>query len=412
MSDAKGKINKIVLMYSGGLDTSCMLKWLQETYNAKVISFTANLGQEKEDPTRFKDIEKKAYDLGVEKHFTVDLREEFVRNYLFPTIKANGLYQGIYPLSTAVGRPLIAKYAVKIAKDEGADAVAHGCTGKGNDQVRLNVTAQAYAPDLKVLMPLVEWGMMGIGREEEVEYAKKHGIPVSGAAKKYSIDENMFGRSVECGILEHPNEIAPEDAFAWTTNPVDAPNEPEIVQIDFDKGIPVGLNGRVIDPIKLIEELHSLGCKHGVGRVDHLEDRTVGLKSRETYEVPAAWILINAHKDLEKYVCTKHENAFKPIIDQRWTELVYQGLWVDPLREALEAFIDSVNQKVTGWVKVQLYKGNAKIVARESPYALYDLNLATYDKESKFDEQAAEGFIKLHGLASRMGFRLKHGKRD
>lgn len=412
MSDAKKEINKIVLMYSGGLDTSCMLKWLQETYDAKVISFTANLGQEKEDPTRFQDIEKKAYDLGVEKHYTIDLREEFVRDYLFPTIKANGLYQGIYPLSTAVGRPLIAKYAVKIAKEEGADAVAHGCTGKGNDQVRLNVTAQAYAPDLKILMPLVEWGMMGIGREEEVEYAKEHGIAVSTAAKKYSIDENMFGRSIECGILEHPDEIAPEDAFMWTTNPVDAPNEPEIVKISFDKGIPVGLNDKVIDPIDLIEELHVLGCKHGVGRVDHLEDRTVGLKSRETYEVPAAWILIKAHQDLEKYVCTKHENSFKPIIDQRWTEMVYQGLWVDPLREALEAFIDSVNQKITGWVKVQLFKGSAKVLARESPYALYDLNLATYGKESKFDEKAAEGFIKLHGLASRMGFRLKHGKKE
>ncbi|MHA1680044.1 MAG: argininosuccinate synthase [Promethearchaeota archaeon] len=400
-------VDKIVLMYSGGLDTSCMLVWLQERYNAKIITFTADLGQEMEDPRRFQEIEKKAYDLGVEKHYTLDLKEEFVREYIFPTVKANGLYQGIYPLSTAIGRPLIAKYAVKIAADEGADAIAHGCTGKGNDQVRMNVTAQAYNPHLKILMPMVEWGM---GRLEEVEYAKKHGIPVSSVNKTYSTDENLFGRSCECGILEYPNEIAPEDACAWTTNPKDAPNEPEILKLEFDKGIPVSINGSILDPIRIVEDVHKIGARHGVGRLDHMEDRTVGLKSRETYETPAATILIKAHKDLEKYVCTKHENSFKPMVDQKWTELVYEGLWVDPLKEALDSFIDTINQRVTGWVKVRMYKGSATVVARNSPYALYDHNLATYGKESQFDEKSAEGFIKLHGLQSRMAFRLKYGK--
>ncbi|MBD3188754.1 argininosuccinate synthase [Candidatus Bathyarchaeota archaeon] len=406
---ADDSIKKIVLMYSGGLDTSCMLKWLQERYGAEIVSFTADLGQEMEDPTRFKDIEQKAYDLGVVKHFTEDLKEEFVRDYIFPTIKANGLYQGVYPLSTAVGRPLIAKYAVKIAEQENADAIAHGCTGKGNDQVRMNVTAQALNPKLKILMPMVEWGM---GRDDEVKYAREHGISVSNVNKTYSTDENIFGRSCECGILEHPDEIAPEDACAWTVPPIKAPDDPEIIKIEFDKGVPVAIDGSVIDPIELIERVHRAGARHGVGRLDHMEDRTVGLKSRETYECPAAIILIKAHQDLEKFVCTKHENSFKSIVDQRWTELVYEGLWVDPLREALEAFINTVNQRVTGWVKVRLFKGTASVVARSSPYALYDLNLATYGKESQFDEQSAEGFIKLHGLQSRMGYRLKHGKKD
>ncbi|MHA1793126.1 MAG: argininosuccinate synthase [Promethearchaeota archaeon] len=399
-------MNKIVLMYSGGLDTSCMLKWLQERYKAKIITFTADLGQEMTDPQRFKVIEKKAYDLGVEKHYTLDLKEEFVREYIFPTIKANGLYQGIYPLSTAIGRPLIAKYAVRIAEEENADAIAHGCTGKGNDQVRINVTAQALDPKLKILMPMVEWGM---SRSEEVEYAKKHGIPVSNINKVYSTDENLFGRSCECGILEHPDEAPPEDACAWTISPENASDTPDTVKISFEKGVPVSLNNTVLDPVELIKKIHEIGAKNGVGRLDHMEDRTVGLKSRETYECPAAMILIRAHRDLEKYVCTKHENSFKTIIDQRWTELVYEGLWVDPLREALEAFIETVNERVSGWVKVKLYKGNISILARNSPYALYNLNLATYGKESEFDEKAAEGFIKLHGLQSRMAYRLKHG---
>jgi len=391
-------------MYSGGLDTSCMIKWLQETYGARIYTFTADLGQEFADPSRFKEIEEKAYKLGVVKHYTVDLKDKFVKDYVFPTIKANGLYQGIYPLSTAIGRPLIAIEALKIAQKEGIDAVAHGCTGKGNDQIRINTTINAYAPDIEVLMPIIEWNM---GRDEEIKYAQRHGIPISNVNKKYSTDENLFGRSAECDILENPSVEPPEDSKEWTKSPEEAPDKPEYVTINFEEGIPVGLNGEKMNGVELIRILHKLGCKHGIGRIEHMEDRAIGLKSRETYEVPAALILIKAHKDLEKYTCTKHENSFKTIVDQRWTELAYEGLWVDPLKDALEAFINEVNKKVTGSVKVKLFKGSAEVVARESPYGLYDLNLATYDTSSSFNQRLSYGFIPIWGMQSKMGFLIK-----
>lgn len=400
----KQKYDKILLMYSGGLDTSCMIKWLQETYGAKIYTFTADLGQEFADPSRFKEIEEKAYKLGAEKHYTVDLKDTFIDEYIWPTIKANGLYQGVYPLSTAVGRPLIAIEAIKIAQREAIEAVAHGCTGKGNDQIRINITAQAYAPDIEVLQPLIEWNM---GRDDELKYAQEKGIPVSNQNKKYSTDENLFGRSAECDILEHPEVEPPEDSKEWTTAPEEAPDKPEYITINFEEGIPVGLNGENMKGSVLINQIHKLGCKHGVGRIEHMEDRAIGLKSRETYEVPAALILIKAHKDLEKYVCTKHENSFKNIVDQRWTEIAYEGLWVDPLRDALEAFINEVNKKVTGSVKVKLFKGSAEVVARESPYGIYDLNLATYETKSSFNQKFSYGFIPLFGLQSRMGFLTK-----
>lgn len=396
--------DKILLMYSGGLDTSCMIKWLKEEYGAQIYTFTADLGQEFADPSRFKEIEEKAYKLGAVKHFTVDLKETFVNEYIVPTIKANGLYQGIYPLSTAVGRPLIAIEAVKIANQEGIQVLAHGCTGKGNDQIRLNVTAQAYAPEMEVLQPLIEWNM---GRDDEMKYAQQHDIPISNQNKKYSTDENLFGRSAECDILEHPEIEPPEDSKEWTTSPKDAPDEPEYITINFEEGVPVGVNGEKTNTVDLIGRLHKIGCKHGVGRIEHMEDRAIGLKSRETYEVPAALILIKAHKDLEKYVCTKSENSFKTIVDQRWTEIAYEGLWVDPLRDDLEAFINEVNKKVTGSVKVKLFKGSAEVVARESPYGIYDLNLATYETKSSFNQHFSYGFIPLFGLQSRMGFITK-----
>jgi argininosuccinate synthase len=401
----KQQYDKILLLYSGGLDTSCILKWLQEKYSAKVYTFTADLGQEFADPKRFEEIEKKAYKLGAAKHFTIDLKETFVRNYVFPTIKANGLYQGIYPLSTAIGRPLIAIEAVKIAKQEKISVIAHGCTGKGNDQVRFNVTIKAYAPEIEVLMPIIEWNM---GRDEELKYAQQHGIPILSANKKYSTDENLFGRSAECDILEHPEIQPPEDSREWTTAPEKAPDEPEYVTINFEEGIPVGINGEKMNGVDLIGKLHEIGCKHGVGRIEHMEDRAVGLKSRETYEVPAALMLIRAHKDLEKYVCTKHENSFKTHVDQRWTELVYEGLWVDPLKEALDAFINEINIKVTGSAKVKLFKGSAEVVARESSYGLYNLNLATYDTKSTFNQKLSYGFIPLWGMQSEMGFMIKN----
>jgi argininosuccinate synthase len=381
-----------------------MIKWLQETYDAEIYTFTADLGQEFADPSRFKIIEDKAYKLGAVKHFTIDCKDTFVNEYVFPTIKANGLYQGIYPLSTAVGRPLIAIEAVNIARKEGITVLAHGCTGKGNDQIRINITTKAYAPEMEVLQPLIEWNM---GRDEELKYAQENGIPISNANKKYSTDENLFGRSAECDILEHPEVEPPEDSREWTVAPEKAPNEPEYITINFEGGVPVGLNGEKMNSVELIGKVHEIGCKHGVGRIEHMEDRAIGLKSRETYEVPAALILIKAHKDLEKYVCTKHENSFKTIVDQRWTELAYEGLWVDPLKDDLEAFINEVNKKVTGSVKVKLFKGSAEVVARESPYGLYNLNLATYDTSSSFNQRLSYGFIPLWGMQSKMGFIIK-----
>lgn len=400
----KKKYEKILLMYSGGLDTSTILKWLQEHYDAKVYTFTADLGQEFSNEKKFREIEEKAKKLGAAKHFTVDLKEKFFNEYIIPTIKANGLYQGIYPLSTAIGRPLIAIEAVKIARKENIEAIAHGCTGKGNDQIRINITAHAYAPEIEILQPLIEWNM---GRDDEIKYAEQRGIPIPNENKKYSIDQNLFGRSAECDILEHPEIEPPEDCKAWTVAPERTLDTAEYVTINFEEGIPIGLNGEMMEGVELIQTLHKIGCKHGVGRIEHMEDRAIGLKSRETYEVPAALILINAHKDLEKYVCTKHENSFKSIVDQRWAELVYEGLWVDPLRDAIQAFIDEINKKVTGSVKVKLFKGSANIIARESPYGIYDINLATYDTESTFNQKLSYGFTPLWGLQSRMGFLTK-----
>jgi argininosuccinate synthase len=401
----KKEYEKILLLYSGGLDTSCMIKWLQEKYKAKIYTFTADLGQEFADPSRFEEIEEKAYNLGVVKHYKVDLKDKFVKEYVFPTVKANGLYQGVYPLSTAIGRPLIAIEAIKIAQKEKIEAIAHGCTGKGNDQIRFNVTIRAYAPKIEVLMPLIEWNM---GRDDELLYAQKHGIQIKEQNRKYSVDENLFGRSAECDILEHPEIAAPEDSNAWTKSPEDSPDTPEYIKIHFEKGIPVKLNDEPREGVEIIRELNNLGCKHGVGRVGHMEDRAIGLKSREVYEVPAALILIKAHKDLEKYVCTKHENSFKTSVDQRWTELAYEGLWIDPLRDALEAFINTVNQKVTGQVTLKLFKGKASVVSRESPYGIYDLNLATYDTNSTFNQRYSYGFIPLWGLQSEIGFQVKN----
>ncbi|MHA1729679.1 MAG: argininosuccinate synthase [Promethearchaeota archaeon] len=401
---SKKKYNRIVLMYSGGLDTSCILKWLIEEYNAEIITFTADLGQDIGDPTRLKYIEEKAKKFGALKTYIMDLKEEFILNYIFPAIKANALYQGIYPLSSSIARYLITKYAVEIAEKEGADAICHASTGMGNDQVRFDVAAKTLNSDIEMLRPMIEWGM---SREDELEYAKKHGIPVLNMNKKYSTDENLFGRSTECDILEYPDKIAPEDATEWTTNPMDAPDEPEIVKISFKEGVPISLNDKELTPLELMLKLNKLGNKHGIGRIEHMEDRVVGLKSRETYEVPAAAILIPAHIELEKYVCTKHENSFKKSIDQKWTEMAYDGLWLDPLVDALNAFINEVNIKVTGWVKMQLFKGHTRAIARKSPYGIYDLNLTTYGNGSKFPQEASYGFIELFGLSSRMGYKMK-----
>ena len=391
---------KIVLAYSGGLDTSVLVKWLQEQHRTEVITVTVDVGQQED----LKEIEEKAKKLGVLKHFSIDAREEFARDYVFPAIKANALYEGKYPISTSLSRPLIVAKMVKVAQTEGATGFAHGCTGRGNDQVRFDVTVGALAPNLTIVAPVREWNMT---RDEEIEYAKKNGIAVTTAAKKYSIDQSIWGRSIECGILEDASKEPPEDAFEWTVSPEKAPDKPEYVTITFEAGEPVALNGKKLAPLKLIEQLNKIAGNHGVGRIDHIEDRLVGLKSRENYECPAATVIIEAHKDLEKMVLTRHEVLFKPQIDAQWTFMVYSGLWVDPLREDLEAFINKTQENVTGEVHVKLFKGGIQIVGRSSPMSLYDQNLVNYNIKTGFNQAYSKGFIELWGLQSRMANILK-----
>ena len=391
---------KVVLAYSGGLDTSVLVKWLQEKYNAQVVTVTVDVGQQED----LKEIEEKARKLGVVNHYSIDAKKEFASNYIFPAIKANALYEGKYPISTTLSRPLIVEKMVEIAQKEGATGFAHGCTGKGNDQVRFDITVGALAPELKIIAPVREWEMT---RDEEIVYAKAHGIPISTAAKKYSIDQSIWGRSIECGLLEDASKEPPEDAFEWTSSPEDAPNKPEYVTITFEAGVPVALNEETLDPLPLIEKLNKTAGKHGVGRIDHIEDRLVGIKSRETYECPAATVLLEAHKDLEKMVLTRHEIQFKQQIDTQWTFLAYAGLWVDPLREDLEAFINKSQENVSGKVRVKLYKGGLQVVGRSSPFSLYDKNLVNYNIKTSFNQTYSKGFIELWGLQTRMHNVLK-----
>lgn len=390
----------ICLAYSGGLDTSVLVKWLQEKYEADLITVTLDLGQQNE----LKKIEEKAKNLGVKKHYSIDAKEEFVNGYVFPAIKANALYEGKYPVSTALGRPLIASKIVEIAEKEGATTVAHGCTGKGNDQVRFDVAIKALAPHLKVMAPVREWGLT---RDEEMKFAKANGIQVSHLSNPYSIDQNLWGRSIECGPLENPEQEPLEEVFEWTVSPEKAPNKPEYITIKFECGVPCAMNGENLHPVNLIQILNKIAGKHGIGRIDHMEDRLVGIKSREIYECPAATVLLEAHKDLEKMVLTRHEILFKQQIDTQWTFLVYTGLWLDPLREDLEAFIEKTQERVCGEVKVKLYKGGFQVVGRSSPMSLYDINLATYDIQTSFNQSYSEGFIELWGLPTRVSNILK-----
>ncbi len=394
-------MEKIVLAYSGGLDTSVLIKWLQEKYNAEVITVTVNVGQQENQ----EEIGEKAEKLGVLKHYSIDARDEFAADYIFPAIKANALYEEKYPISTSLSRPLIAAKMVEIAQKNDATGLAHGCTGRGNDQVRFDVTLGALAPDLKIIAPVREWGMT---REEEIAYAKTKGIPVSTAAKKYSIDASVWGRAIECGLLEDASQEPPEDAFEWTVMPEKAPNKPEYVTVKFESGLPVAVNNEKLKPLALVESLNKTAGKHGVGRIDHIEDRLVGIKSREVYECPAATVLLEAHKDLEKMVLTRHEVLFKQQIDAQWAYLAYVGLWVDPLREDLDAFIDKTQENVTGEVKLKLYKGGMQVVGRSSPFSLYDKNLANYNIKTTFDQSHSKGFIELWGLQTRMHNALKH----
>ncbi|MEM1851911.1 MAG: argininosuccinate synthase [Acidilobaceae archaeon] len=386
---------RTVLAFSGGLDTSVILKLLQEKLGAEVITVTVDVGQQDD----FQAIEEKALRLGAVKHYNIDAKREFVEDYVFKAIKANALYDGAYPLSTALARPLIAKKVVEIAKKEGAEAVAHGCTGKGNDQIRFDIAIKTLAPELKIIAPVREWGLT---RSWEYEYAMKHGIPVK--EKIYSIDENLWGRSIESGVLEDPRVEPPEEVFEWTLPPEKAPDTPAYIEIGFEKGVPVSINGEKMDPVRLISLLNKLAGLHGVGRIDIIENRVLGLKSREIYEAPGAVTIITAHKDLERLVLTKRMFDFKEIVDSEWARLVYQGLWFDTLRLALDVFIDKAEEVVTGNVKVKLHKGVARVVGRWSEYSLYDEDLVSYFK-NELDQKLAVGFIEFFGLQSSKAFR-------
>jgi argininosuccinate synthase len=398
------EVGRVLLLYSGGLDTSVMLKWIQDEYEAEVVALTVNLGQPGED---FDVVRGKALQLGALDCHVVDAREEFAHQYVLPAIKANARYGGGYPLFTALGRPLIAKLAVEKARESGCDTIAHGCTGKGNDQVRIESTVATLDPDIKIIAPVRGWQM---GRQEEIAYAREHGIPVKGGteAPPYSIDDNLWGRSSEGGPIEDLSEPPRDDVFTLVARPEEAPDAPEDVAVEFERGCPVALNGERLGLVELLERAGEVGARHGIGIVDHIEDRIVGLKVRDIYEVPAAELILTAHKELEKLVCTIHQNTFKPQLDGHWAYLVYAGLWYEPLLSDLNALMDSVNEQVTGTVTVRLYKGSARPVARESPNALYDPALAGFGESGGlFSQQASPGFIELWSLQSRMAYRIR-----
>jgi argininosuccinate synthase len=400
------QVGRVLLLYSGGLDTSVMLRWIQERYEAEIVTLTVDLGQPEED---WEVIVGKARDLGAVEALLVNAKGDFAREYVLPAIKANALYGGGYPLFTALGRPLIAKLAVEHARRSGCDTIAHGCTGKGNDQVRIEAAVATLDPELRVIAPVREWQM---GRDEEIAYAREHGIPVKGGteAPPYSIDDNLWGRSSEGGAIEDLREPPRDDAFGLVTPPERAPDDAEMVRVGFEHGSPISIDGERLDLPELLERATELGRRHGVGIVDHLEDRVVGLKVRDLYEVPAAAIVLAAHRELEKLVSTIHQNNFKRMLEDKWAYLCYAGLWYEPLREDLDAYMESANEHVTGEVTVKLYKGSATVVARSSPYALYDRSLAGFGETGgEFRQAASPGFIELFTLQSRLAHRIRRG---
>lgn len=385
-------MNKIILAYSGGLDTSCSIRWLQEQYGYDVIAVAMDVGEGK----ALEPIRQKALTIGASQCYVLDLQEKFAQDYLMPALQANTLYEGVYPLVSALSRPLIAASLVDIAKKENAVAVAHGCTGKGNDQVRFDITIGALASDLKIVAPAREYPM---AREDAIAYAKQHDIPLPiDLNNPFSIDQNLWGRSCECGVLEDPWAQPPEQAYALTQSIDNAPNQAEYMTIGFEQGIPISLNEQTMPLVPLITQLNEIAGQHGVGRIDHIENRLIGIKSREVYEAPAAMTLITAHRALEALTLVREVAHFKPLIEQQFAQIIYEGLWFSPLREALVAFIQHTQLHVTGKVRIKLHKGHAIVVGRSSPYSLYIKDLATYAQADQFDHQAAVGFIKLFGL--------------
>ncbi|MFA5014956.1 MAG: argininosuccinate synthase [Actinomycetota bacterium] len=381
---------KVVLAYSGGLDTSISIKWIKEKYGMDVIAVLVDCGQ----PEDLKEIYGKALKIGAIKSVIVDAKDEFIKNYIFPSIKANLKYEKKYPLATALARPLIVKKLVEIAREEGANAVAHGCTAKGNDQVRFDVGIRSLAPELKIIAPQREWI---ISREEALEYAKKYNIEVSVTKKSpYSIDENLWGRSIECGILEDPWNEPPDDIYKWTKI-TKKEKENEYIEIGFENGIPVSLNNKNISPAEIIKSLNEIAGSYGIGRIDMIENRLVGIKSREIYESPAAEVLIESHMQLESLILDRELVHYKYGLEEKFAELVYYGLWFTPLKDCLCAFMDKSQDFVTGTVRIKFENKHFKIVGRKSDYSLYDMDLATYDKSDKFDPSHSESFIKLWG---------------
>lgn len=388
-------MKKVVLAYSGGLDTSCAIKWLKDE-GWEVIAYIADVGQGDD----FDEVEKRALKTGAKKVYIGDLKQEFIDDFILPALQAGAAYEGKYLLATALTRPLIAKHLVEVAHREKAGAIAHGCTGKGNDQVRFEVTAQILGPGLEIVAPVREWEFKS--REEEIDYAKEQGIALNVTKKKvYSIDKNLWGISIECGVLENPWTEPPKDAYQMTAAPEEAPNKPVYIELTFDKGIPVKINGKKLGLQDLIEKLNEIAGIHGVGRVDMVENRLVGIKSREIYEAPAATCLYAAHRDLGAIVLDRELLHFKEILSLKYAELIYYGLWFSPLKKAIDAFVSQTQKKVSGTVRLKLYKGSCVVVGRKSPYSLYKEELATYTEKDKFDQKLAEGFIKLWGMPYR-----------
>ena len=385
---------KIVLAYSGGLDTSVAIRWLKDL-GWDVIAFTVDLGEKKDLDA----VQARALKTGASAAYVADGRHPFLELFVWPSLQAGAVYEKEYPLATALGRPLIAAMLVQVARREGATAIAHGCTGKGNDQVRFDVATAALAPDLEVVAPVREWGM---NRDDEIEYAQKHGIEVPATSQSpYSTDENLWGRSIEAGVLEDPWTEPPGDVYAWTKDPRRCPDEPAYVEIGFKQGLPVSIDGRATDPLEIVTTLNRIGGDSGVGRIDHLENRLIGIKSREIYEAPAAVLLLQAHQALEDITLPKEVARFKELVGQQWAQMVYDGLWFSPLRDALYAFVTETQAHVTGDVRLKLFKGSSTVVGRKSPSQLYQLSLATYGRGDAFDQKAAAGFIKLWGLGVR-----------
>ena len=397
-------MERIVLAYSGGLDTSVAIPWLKEKYKAEIIAVTMDLGQGKE----LEEVRDRALATGAIRAHVLDIRDEFARDYITRSLKADAIYEDRYPMATALGRPLIAQKLVEIAEIEQATAIAHGCTGKGNDQVRLDVTARALNPKIKVIAPARDWGMT---RPEEIEYARARGVPVPATVESpFSTDSNLWGRSIECGVLEDPWAEPPEEIYTLTKPPAECPDEPAYVEVTFERGAPVAINGVPMPLVDLIASLGTIAGAHGVGRIDMVENRLVGIKSREIYEAPAAVVLHAAHKELQKLVTTKDLERFSRIVSLQYADIVYNGLWFTPLREALDAFVEKVQERVTGTIRMKLFKGDSRIVGRKSPFALYDHALATYDAGDTFDHTAAVGFIKIWGLPVEIAARTAPGQ--